>query len=243
MKRSTELLNVLRPVLLAGRADTLSEAQLLAALLAYAKMEDAEEAAPRLLTRFGGIGGVLRASERDLQDAGATAHASLLLHTLLPVWSYARTEAFPNEYPLNRSSRIGAYLTRLFCGARVEAVYLLLLRADFTRISCERVAVGSINSTSFNYRAMAERALFANARYAVVAHNHPFGTPLPSREDVLATEQLRETFETVGISLLEHFVVAEQSVCPILYANHLPTEPGCPDFYDEKYPHITHNAH
>ena len=241
MKRSTQLLTDLRPALLSGQANTLSDAQVLSALLAYAKMEQAEEVAPRLLSHFGSIGGVLRAEERDLQDKGVTPHASLLLHTLLPIWSRAQTEAFPDTLPLSTTSRIGAYLTRLFCGARVEAVYLILLRADFTRIACERVAVGSINSTAFNFRSIAERALFAGATYAVIAHNHPFGTPLPSREDVVATEQLQKTFETVGIPLLEHFTVAEGAYCPILYANYTPTSAAGIGFYDEDYPHIIPN--
>jgi DNA repair protein RadC len=42
----------------------------------------------------------------------------------------------------------------------------------------------------------------------IVCHNHPSGDPTPSREDIVLTKRLREVGDLVGITLLDHVVVA-----------------------------------
>ena len=44
---------------------------------------------------------------------------------------------------------------------------------------------------------------------AIIAHNHPDGIALPSREDEVFTRALLNALETVGIRLEDHIIVAE----------------------------------
>ena len=53
-----------------------------------------------------------------------------------------------------------------------------------------------------------QTALRHNATAVVLAHNHPGGSAVPSREDVATTQQLRKVLSPAGIALLDHIVVA-----------------------------------
>ena len=43
----------------------------------------------------------------------------------------------------------------------------------------------------------------------VVAHNHPGGLALPSEEDLATTARIVTALRTVGISLIDHIIVAD----------------------------------
>ncbi len=220
-------------------ASALSDLDLLTALLAYAKQKEPKDTADRLLARFSSLGGVLRVSSRDLVGMNISSNAAILLSLILPLWGRAVAEQLPKDVPLTTASKTSDYLTARFMGTRLETAYLLLLRKDFTVIDCVRIAEGSINSTSLNARAMAEAAVFAEADYAILAHNHPGGTVSPSRNDISATERLFETFDTIGVPLLEHFIIAGCDHLPILWATNA-ISPFIPaGYYDKEYPHIT----
>ena len=58
-------------------------------------------------------------------------------------------------------------------------------------------------------RKLVQEALTANAAAVVLAHNHPAGIALPSKEDVEITLRLREALEVMDVVLLDHIVVAD----------------------------------
>jgi DNA repair protein RadC len=52
-------------------------------------------------------------------------------------------------------------------------------------------------------------ALSVNATTVILAHNHPSGIAIPSREDVDTTERLATALGAMDIVLADHVVVAE----------------------------------
>jgi DNA repair protein RadC len=58
-------------------------------------------------------------------------------------------------------------------------------------------------------RRMVEIALATNATTVVLAHNHPSGLAIPSREDVLTTRQLAAALGAMDIVLADHVVIAD----------------------------------
>ena len=59
-------------------------------------------------------------------------------------------------------------------------------------------------------RRVVEIALRCNAVGVVLAHNHPSGLALPSREDYVATSQVAEALSAIGVRLVDHIIVADQ---------------------------------
>ena len=52
-------------------------------------------------------------------------------------------------------------------------------------------------------------ALQNNAVYIILLHNHPSGDPMPSREDILVTQRIREGGSLLGIELLDHIIIGD----------------------------------
>ena len=75
-------------------------------------------------------------------------------------------------------------------------------------LGCRRLGQGSANSAEVPVRRMVQEALSLNATGVVLAHNHPSGIALPSKEDVELTLRLRDALELMSLSLLDHIVVA-----------------------------------
>ena len=47
-----------------------------------------------------------------------------------------------------------------------------------------------------------------NATEAVLCHNHPRGNTVPSRGDIEVTKQMMQALDLVGVTLLDHIIVA-----------------------------------
>ncbi len=222
-----------------GEIAGMTDRALLTALLTYGKQKEPQETSDRLLHTYRSLSNILRLSTRDLMSEGLSTHSALLVGLVLPLWGRALFDSFSLKEPLDTSSRTGAFLLHRFCGERLETVYLLLLREDYTLLDCQRVTTGSINTTTLNTRALAEAAVFSGASYAVLAHNHPGGTTIPSRNDILATQRIQETLDTVGVPLLEHYIVAEGEYLPLLEAQGTPHPKAPQGYYDKEYPCIS----
>lgn len=78
------------------------------------------------------------------------------------------------------------------------------------------VSIGSVNSTIVHPREVFKVAVLSNAKCIIVAHNHPSGDVMPSREDIDVTHRLKEASEIMGITLLDHIIVAFQN--PEIYS-------------------------
>lgn len=78
------------------------------------------------------------------------------------------------------------------------------------------VSIGSVNSTIVHPREVFKVAVLSNATCIIVAHNHPGGNVMPSKEDIDVTRRLKEASQIMGITLLDHIIVAFQN--PEIYS-------------------------
>lgn len=200
--------------------DSFAPHEVLELMLFYAvPQKDTNELAHRLLDRFGGtLGGVLHAELHELCEVeGVGEHVATLLKLWLPAASCALTEENRKENKTyNRLEGIGEYFVRRYIGETSEVVYLMLLDNRHALIDCVRVHEGSVNSVGITPRRLLELAYRAHASAAVLAHNHPSGIAIPSGEDICTTISLREAFESMGVTLLEHILVAGGRYTPVL---------------------------
>ncbi|TWL84922.1 hypothetical protein CHCC15291_0666 [Bacillus licheniformis] len=54
-------------------------------------------------------------------------------------------------------------------------------------------------------------AILSNAASIIVGHNHPSGLPEPSKEDIEVTRRLAEAGKIIGIDVLDHIIVGDES--------------------------------
>ena len=69
---------------------------------------------------------------------------------------------------------------------------------------------------NISLRKAVQSALTNNAASAILVHNHPNGKAFPSGEDIHATNRAKMILESLGITLMEHFIVTETECRPII---------------------------
>lgn len=180
-------------------------------LLFYAiPRRDTNEIAHRLLDRFETLDGVFSASAEELQEVDGIGENAAALLTLIPeIMKKSRVSKSREIRQIRSSDDAGACLLPYFLNERDEVVYLLCLDTKRCVICCAEMGRGVVNSVDTGIRRIVEKALKVRASSVILAHNHPDGIALPSREDEVFTRALYNALETVGIRLEDHIIVAE----------------------------------
>ena len=73
------------------------------------------------------------------------------------------------------------------------------------------LSVGTSTGSMVSVREIFKEALDNRAASIVHLHNHPSGNPSPSREDMKVTRNVAEAGKIVGIELLDHIVIGDNS--------------------------------
>lgn len=181
------------------------------------KQKDTNELGHELIERFGSIRGVLEANPEELTALKGigeeTAFSIKLCHEMLR--QYAK-DPYADQMEFHSISTVGEYFCRQFIGLNRECIYLMLLNNRMNLLECTCVATGTVNGTIMPTRRIVELALGKNAAIAIVAHNHPQGIASPSANDLEASDQLMQLFDTVDVVFLEHLIIAGDRIWPIL---------------------------
>ena len=191
--------------------DNFADVHVLELLLFYAvPRKDTKELARQLLDHFGSFGAVLEASAAELEALpGVGKNIATYLTLLTAAGRYYKVEKSRQEVILDTTEKYGHYLLQRFYGRRMETVFLLCLDAKCKVLGCQMVGEGDVNSANIPMRRMVEIALATNATSVVLAHNHPSGLAIPSREDVLTTKQLASALGAMDIAMADHVVIAD----------------------------------
>ena len=103
---------------------------------------------------------------------------------------------------------VGEHMEALFYGARVEQVYAMYLDDRNHILKVEKCFEGTVNASSVFVNVLSSRMITLGATQLVLAHNHPRGFALPSREDMNLTGQICQKLGTLGLKLVDHVIVA-----------------------------------
>ena len=60
-------------------------------------------------------------------------------------------------------------------------------------------------------REVMKSAILSNAASIIVGHNHPSGKAEPSKEDIEVTKRLVEAGKIIGIDVLDHIIVGDDT--------------------------------
>jgi DNA repair protein RadC len=92
----------------------------------------------------------------------------------------------------------------------VFAVFFLDTRHRL--IAYEELFRGTLDAASVHPREVVRQALQYNAGAVILAHDHPSGDTSPSRADQAITRRVKEALALVGVRVLDHIVVGEDTV-------------------------------
>lgn len=188
-------------------------------LLFYAiPQKDVNELAHALLDKFGSIAGVLDADPIALMEVdGIGEHAATLLKLIPPLAGKYYEESEVPKNSAETADSLGKMFIAKFFGETNEVVYLTMLDNSMRIIDTVKVFSGSVSSAHITPRMVIEPCILRKAAIAVIAHNHPGGIAVPSMQDMGTTKDLQIAMSSVGIPLLEHYLIAEGKYLPLMY--------------------------
>ena len=196
-----------------GGFEHFEDHQILELLLFYAKARsDTNPLAHELLDTFGSLKGVLEARPEMLTAVkGIGPQAATLISMVVPLTRVWNRCAMEKPDRIGNSREAEKYCLSLLAGHRTERFYVISLNARCAVLGRRKISDGSLSEVSAYPRMVMETALNYNAHSVLLCHNHPGGTCAPSPEDISSTLQLQRLLNGVGILLLDHIIVANDS--------------------------------
>lgn len=82
-------------------------------------------------------------------------------------------------------------------------------------LTMEDVSVGGLHSSIVHPREVFKTAVKRSAASIILVHNHPSGDPSPSREDIDVTRRLIEAGGIMGIEVLDHIIIGDNTICSL----------------------------
>ena len=168
--------------------------------------------AERLLDSFGSLKGVLEARPEQLRTVpGVGEKIAFVISSVVPLVRVWNREAMQSLDRIGNSRDAERYCLSLLAGRRTESFWVIALNAQCNIIGKRKISDGSLSEVSAYPRMVMETALNYNAHSVLLCHNHPGGTCAPSPEDIASTLQLQRLLNGVGILVLDHIIVANES--------------------------------
>jgi DNA repair protein RadC len=88
-----------------------------------------------------------------------------------------------------------------------EQICIINLNAANNPINFSITSIGGLKNALVEPREMLKASILSNAGSVIMLHNHPSGNIKASKEDYQITEQMINSFNSVGIKLLDHIIV------------------------------------
>ena len=200
----------MRERFLCGGLDGFADHEVLELMLFYAiPQRNVNPLAHRLLERFGTLHAVLEASVADLMKVeGVGRHTALLLNLFSHAARRLEMSRENTGKLICNRGMAEKHAVRLLQGLKTEHFYVACLDGQMRLIADELIARGSIDEVQAYPRLVAEAVLRHNAHAAVLCHNHPGGSPIPSQQDVDVTRQLVALLTSLGVAVADHIIVS-----------------------------------
>lgn len=203
----------LRERLLAGGTDALADYELLEFLLfAGIRQGDTKPAAKALIARFGSFAAVLDADPAALQEVKGVgeAGAAALKSVSLAARRMARGKV-KDQPVLSSWQALLDYLAIDMANLNHERVRVLYLNARNQLILDHTAAEGTIDEAAIHPREVIRKGLDIGATALILVHNHPSGSPEPSRADIAITQRIAEAGRHLGIVVHDHVIIGGDS--------------------------------
>jgi len=173
----------------------------------------AVELARHILKKFGSLRAVAEAPLSALLEVKGLKGAKAA--QLVAAIEISRRIALPDSRKsinLKSTGDAAAYLRSRLHGLAEEHFRALFLNRRGILLEDALLSVGSVDQARPPLRLIVARTLQANASAVIVAHNHPSGAAQPSESDKMFTEDLYAALKPIRVQLLDHVVVAGDSV-------------------------------
>ncbi|MGY3750589.1 RadC family protein [Vagococcus acidifermentans] len=204
-------------------AEALSHQELLAIILRTGSREmDVMTQSLYILNHFNSLYELKKASLEELRTInGVGAVKSIEIKAMIEL---GKRIANSNQLKLGKitsSHELGRQLIEEMKDYHQEHLVVLYLNTKNELIKKEILFIGSVNQSIAHPREIFRGAVRYSAAQIILAHNHPTGSCAPSKQDEAFTRRVKECGELMGIELLDHLVIGNDSYVSFRETNRL----------------------
>lgn len=197
-----------------SNADNLLDHELLEVLLfSIIPRRDTNALAHKILRTFGSLDKLFTASTAEIMSvAGVGEKTAAYLTVIGRIYriAYQKANVLPSgsmfSFANNRSDII-----KDFAGLYQEKFMLYLLDDQFHKITEIYFQSENMDEVDGNISEIANAFAINKPKYAIMAHNHPSGSLLPSKSDDEATARMNLLCAVHGVDLINHVIVAKKN--------------------------------
>ncbi|KPC77828.1 hypothetical protein ADL26_01020 [Thermoactinomyces vulgaris] len=190
-----------------------SNAELIALLLRTGSTgESVMTLAQRVLNKGGGLKGLTRLSLQELMGIHGIGPAKAIQLMAGIELGQRISRMMPEDRHAIRSPDDAAcYVMDELRFLQQEHFICLYLNTKYRVIDKKCIFKGSLNTSVVHPREIFHEAIRCSAAAIICVHNHPSGDPTPSTEDLLVTERLVEVGKLLGIDVVDHLIIGDQT--------------------------------
>ena len=112
---------------------------------------------------------------------------------------------------LNSSKLIYNYIKDKLKYKKQEYFYVLYLDSKKYLIDEKLLFIGTLDKSNVHPREIFKYAYLNSSKSIVLIHNHPSGDTLPSKEDILFTNNILEISKIMGITVIDHLIIGNNN--------------------------------
>ncbi|MCL1833748.1 MAG: DNA repair protein RadC [Leptospirales bacterium] len=190
----------------------LSDIELLAVIMGTGTKDiDVLELSSKLIKNMGGLSAISRAGLREIStEKGIGLKKAVKIQAAFEIGRRAITDA-ANIKQISTPVAAWNLLLPEIAGLEKEEFRVLVLNNKNMLLKKIIVSVGTITEAIVHPREVFKDAIKEGGSGIIVTHNHPSGNTAPSKQDIDTTMRLIEVGKILGIPLLDHIIMTNQS--------------------------------
>jgi DNA repair protein RadC len=191
----------------------LADYEILEVLLGFVlPRKDTKPLAKELLSRFKNLRGVFNARPEELRKVEGFGPALESFWTAWrELWTRVKEAPVQERTSLNSPQDVAELAMARLGSCRAEEFWMVTVDNKNRLMGWERISKGTVDQAPVYVREVLSLALGHKASGIVLVHNHPGGDPKPSSQDVELTKRLVRASRDLGVRVLDHLVVTDNS--------------------------------
>ena len=178
---------------------------------------DTNETAHRLLNRFGTLDGVFKADIDSIAAVNGIGEKSALhIKLIFDIYNRISFQRAAVKKNMRDIENVRKYLVEKMRPYSNEVMMILMLNLSGELIDSKIISEGTKDRVGFDIRKIVEPAFACGASSIIIAHSHPEGKLEPSYEDISATSKMLSNLNSLGLVMIEHYIVNHNDVLGIL---------------------------
>lgn len=172
-------------------------------------MKDCKQMGKDAIERFRTLAGVINASSDELMQIDGVGEANSIFIKIMKELNKRLSKENIIKNTLLDSPEMTFNFLKEKIGSEKKEHFVIIFMDTKNKLIIDDVSVGTLNASLVHPREVFKKAVLNNASHVLIAHNHPSGDPTPSGEDIETTKRLVDAGKILGISVIDHLVVAE----------------------------------